>query len=123
MLLIQNVPMHRLNHLLTALASLLLLGTLLHLRPEPRNASSVLDNVKERPVFEIEGLPLGDSFVRHSYLPADTDPLQWLTESLKARFQNILSSDVDDNTPRYPTCTLDLKRYTHIALESALPAS
>jgi hypothetical protein len=119
MLLIQNVPMHRLNHLLAALASLLLLGTLLHLRPEPRHASSILDNVKERPVFEIEGLPLGDSFVRHSYLPADTDPLQWLTESLKARFQNILSSDVDDNTPRYPTCTLDLKRYTHIALESA----
>jgi hypothetical protein len=112
-----TVPMHRPIHLLTAVASLLLLGTLLHLRPEPQHATSMLDKFKDRPVFEIEGLPLGDSFVRHSHLAADTDPLEWLIESLKARFHQTTSSDYG-NAPDYPICTLDLNRYTRIALES-----
>jgi hypothetical protein len=115
MLLVPIVPMHRPIHLLTAVASLLLLGTLLHLRPEPRHVSSALDNVNERPVFEIEGLPLGNGF-RNSHLATDADPLEWLIASLKTRFLSTMSSE-DVVTPGYPACTLDLQRYTQIALE------
>ena len=82
-MLIPTVSMHRPIHLLTAVASLLLLGTLLRLRPEPRHVSSLLDKLNEPPVFEIEGLPLGDNFIRDSHLAADADPLKWLIESLK----------------------------------------
>lgn len=116
-MLIPTVSMHRPIHLLTAVASLLLLGTLLRLRPEPRHVSSLLDKLNEPPVFEIEGLPLGDNFIRDSHLAADADPLKWLIESLKGRFQSTLSSD-DDKTPGYPNCTLDLNRYTRVPLES-----
>jgi hypothetical protein len=116
-MLVPTVSMHRPIHLLTAVASLLLLGTLLRLRPEPRYGPSILDKLNERPVFEIEGLPLGDNFVRDSHLAADADPLEWLVEPLKARFQSTTSSD-DDSTPGYPNCSLDLRRYTRVALES-----
>lgn len=116
-MLVPTVPMHRPIYLLTAVASLLLLGTILQLRPEPRHVSSVLDKITERPVFEIEGLPLGNSFVLPSHLATDADSSEWLIESMKERFQNTTSSD-DDTTPDYPTCTLALKRYTQIALES-----
>jgi hypothetical protein len=118
-MIVPTVLLHRPVHLLTAFASLLLLGTLLHLRPNPRHVSSALDEISKRPVFEIEGLPLGDSF-RRSRLATDADPLPWLIESLKARFLSTMSSE-DVVTPGYPTCKLDLRRYTHIALESAHP--
>jgi hypothetical protein len=115
-MLVPTVSVYRPIHLLTAVASLLLLGTLLRLQSEPRNVPSILDKLNERPVFEIEGLPLGDNFIRDSHLAADVDPLEWLTESLKARFQSTISSD-DDSIPGYPNCTLDLERYTQLALE------
>jgi hypothetical protein len=91
-MLVPTVSVYRPIHLLTAVASLLLLGTLLRLQSEPRNVPSILDKLNERPVFEIEGLPLGDNFIRDSHLAADADPLEWLTESLKARFQSTISS-------------------------------
>ena len=116
-MLIPTVSIHRPIHLLTAVASLLLLGTFLRIRTEPRHVSSKSNKLNERPVFEIEGLPLGASFVRDLHLTADADPLEWLAESLKARFQSTISSN-DDGTPGYPSCALNLNRYTQVALES-----
>lgn len=108
---------HQPIYLLAALASLLLLGTLLHLRLEPRNVSSVLEKVAGRPIFEIEGFVLGPRFIEPSHAAADTDPLGRLLRSLKLRFRRTTFPD-DNQTPGYPNCTLNLERYTQIAFES-----
>lgn len=104
-------------YLINTVASFVFVGILLHLRFQTRIVPSTLDSGIEHPVFEIEGLPLGTIFHRNSHLAADAHPLEWLIEPLKARFQLIIQTG-DQSTPGYPNCTLNLERYTQIALKS-----
>jgi hypothetical protein len=108
-------------YLLAALASLLLLGTVLHLRPIPQLAVAP-PNVhthsskggKHNP-FEIEGLPLGPKFTRPSSSILDGDNVAWLMNELRSRFQSTTFPD-GDGAPAYPNCTLNPARYAATAL-------
>jgi hypothetical protein len=108
-------------YLFAALASLLLLGTVLHLRPEPLLAvappnvhTHTSKGGKHNP-FEIEGLPLGPKFTRPSSSISDGDNVAWLMNALQSRFQSTTFPD-GDGAPAYPNCTLNPARYATTAL-------
>lgn len=116
------LPAHQSRfYLLAALASLLLLATVLHLRPAPQLATvpivgySHVNKAGEHNPFEIEGLALGPKFTKHSSVLTNENHVAWLMGSLRSRFQRIAFPD-EDGSPAYPECTLNPERYAKTAL-------
>lgn len=101
-------------HLLAAAASLIFLGTILHLRPMPRHDQSPLeyyihnDQGMGRPLIETEGLALGKPFTTPVNLTNNGDPALWLFRSLKTRFAATLLQN--DLASLYPNFSLQPKR-------------
>ena len=122
MLALTALPAHQFRfYLLAALASLLLLGTVIHLRPDVRLAAVPVDGYThssksgQHQPFEIEGLALGPKFTARYKSPSQNDHVAWLLDSLRARFQKTTFPDGDDS-PAYPVCTLNPERYARTAL-------
>jgi hypothetical protein len=116
------LPAHQSRfYLLAALASILLLGTILHLNLNPLLAAVPVDGYThptktgEHNPFEIEGLALGPKFASRTKLSSQDDHVAWLMGSLRERFQKTTFPEGDDS-PAYPVCTLNPERYAKTAL-------
>jgi hypothetical protein len=107
--------------LLTFVASLLLLVTIIHLRPIPQLAVTTLNihshfsNGGKHIPFEIEGLALGPKFTQSHDSSLDDDHVAWLMDSLRSRFNDTVFPG-GDGAPAYPNCTLNPARYATTAL-------
>lgn len=109
-------------HLLAGLAfALFLFGSItIYSKPKtPRRTTpswtTTSADPATQPLVEIEGLDLGRPFTPPTNTSSVGDPLEWLFNAVKSRF-NATLQQAESREPDYPTCTLDPDRYEHTAL-------